>query len=360
MEPTDAEELLWRQEGVIVRITLNRPHVLNALSLGMLDFLSRLMVPVGDAPDVHALIVEGAGDRAFSAGGDVRAVWEARRNGFDALKDRLYRVEYTLNWRVHRFGKPYVALMDGITMGGGCGISVHGSHRVVTERTILAMPETGLGFFPDVGASWFLPRCPGRLGYYLGLTGASVAAADAIYCGLADAYVPSVELPALVAALADGADPDTALARFAADPGPPPLAAARPVIDRCFAAATAQGILDALAHEPGTFAGETLARLRTLPPFSLAVTLKALHAGAEMGIDDCLTQDFRACLYFMGGAGDFFEGVRATFIDKDGAPKWRHASLAEVNPADVDACFASLGAKDLTFPSCVSPAPWRR
>lgn len=337
-------ELRLSESNGLARAVLDRPRALNALSLAMYRGLSDAVRGWGRDPAIRAVLVEGAGERAFCAGGDIRLLWEARARGDQALTVEVFRVEYRLNQHIHRYPKPYIALMDGITMGGGCGISVHGSHRVVTEHTRLAMPETGIGFFPDVGATWFLTRCPGEVGAYLGLTGAMLGAADAIHAGLADAFVPAVRLKDLAAALEAGEDPDRAIAHFAANPGPAWLETHGAAIDRAFGGASVATIHEALQGE-GDWGRSLAATLQGRSPFSLAVTLEALRRGRDLdSVEDCLAMEFRLCRRFLE-RDELYEGIRAAVVDKDRQPRWETA----VDPAAVVACFASLGDEELSF-----------
>ena len=343
-----APELLIGHKGGVACITLNRPRVLNALSLAMYRELGDVLEKSAANPDVDLVVVRGAGERGFCAGGDLHVVHAACARGDAAFVDDVFRTEYTLNRRIHAYPKPYMALMDGLVMGGGCGISVHGSHRVVTERTRLAMPETAIGFFPDVGSGHFLSRCPGALGTYLALTGTAIGAADAIAGGLADACVPSGLLDKLVDALATGMPAEKAIAEFAVDPGEPSLQRHGEVIERCFSRESVEAVVAALAAEEGAFARETHGRLSAIAPFSLKVTLQAIRSAAAMSVEECLIMDFRVCRRMVWRA-DFAEGVRALLVEKDGDPKWQPGSLSAVDAAEVGACFASLGAKDLSF-----------
>jgi len=334
-------------------VTLNRPQALNALTLPMIEAMDARLAAWATDPAVDAVVARGAGDRAFCAGGDVRAIWQAGKDG-DALTRDFFRAEYRLNRRIKVFAKPYVALIDGITMGGGVGVSVHGSHRVATERTLFAMPETRIGLFPDVGASHFLPRLEGKLGLYLGLTGARLRAADALYTGIATHYVDGARLPELEAALAEvlaggaGADVDAALAGFTSDPGPAPLAEHRAAIDRCFASVTVEGIIAALEDEGGDWAETALKALRAASPTSLKITVEELRRGARLEFDGSMSMEFRlsqACL----ARHDSYEGIRAAVIDKDNAPQWLPADLADVSAELVAAHFAPPPGGDLTF-----------
>jgi enoyl-CoA hydratase/carnithine racemase len=355
---TETAEILLERRGGLGLITLNRPKALNTLSLAMYRrFDPQLLAWAKDEP-VQALLVRGAGDRAFCAGGDVRAIYDARLQpqGAGDYKADFFREEYCLIQRVHRFPKPYVALVDGITMGGGCGISINGSHRVATERTVFAMPEVHIGLFPDVGASRFLTMCPGRVGLYLALTGARVRAADALYCGFATHYVPHDRLGELTEALATlpwnererSRQVDAAIARFTADPGPASLPALQTAIDRCFGHGSVEEIVAALEREPGDWATQALAAIARASPLSLKITFHQLELGRGMEIEAALALEYRMTQHVMAGH-DFFEGIRALLVDKDNAPRWEHAAPAAVTAAEVARYFADLGERELRF-----------
>jgi enoyl-CoA hydratase len=355
-----SDEILRERRGGIALVTLNRPRALNTLTLGMYRMLDPDLVAWGEDPAIEAVVIRGAGGRAFCAGGDVRAIYDAGRGrGEDAtsgLTADFFREEYGLIQRVCRFPKPYIALLDGITMGGGAGVSVHGSHRVASEKFLIAMPETAIGLFPDIGATTFLNRCPGRIGRYLGLTGARIKAADALYCGLVTHCVPSGRFDDLTEALAGlawrrggaRAQVDELLARFAEPAEPAPLEALRPAIDRCFAAETVEGIVAALEDEGGDWAQAALASLAKASPTSLKLTLRQLQIGARYDVEEALQLEYRMTQHVMQ-RHDFFEGVRALLVDKDQAPRWQPASLAEVGEADVDFYFRPLGERELSF-----------
>ncbi len=352
----ETDEIEFYEKGGAGFVTLNRPKALNALTLGMIRALKPQLEKWRDDKAVEAVVITGAGDRAFCAGGDVRAVYEAGRNG-GSLTEEFFREEYRLNRMIHVFPKPYVALVDGITMGGGVGLSVHGSHRVATEKTMLAMPETGIGLFPDVGGTYFLPRLPGRIGLFLALTGWRLNAADTVYCGLATDFVSSERIPALIDAFgtADWAsgDAETVVDRVidAAKESPEAsaLAERRGVIDRCFAASSVEAILAALDAEPGDWPAKIAGIIRKQSPTSLKVTFAQIARGAALDFDSAMVDEYRMSQAFMAGS-DFYEGIRAVLVDKDHKPKWRPDELAAVTPGMVEAYFRSLGDRDLTFP----------
>lgn len=338
-----AEDLLLDRRGGMRLIRLNRPRALNALTLEMTRRLDRELRDWAVDPAVSVVAIRGVGPRAFCAGGDVRTLYQAGPGS--AYTETFYREEYALNRRIFRFPKPYVALIDGVVMGGGVGVSAHGSHRVATERTLFAMPETGIGLFPDVGATWLLSRCPGETGLYLGLTGARISAADLLSLGLAEAMVPSRHLDDLEAGLAEAstrAEIDALLDRHQADPGEGTLAPDRAAIDRCFAAPTVEAILSALEEEGTDWARATAATLRSKSPTSLKVSLRQLRLGRRLpDFEAAMRLEFRLMQRFMAG-GDFFEGVRALLIDKDQRPRWSPNRLEAVTEAAVDAYFAPL------------------
>jgi enoyl-CoA hydratase len=356
-------EILLARDGGVASLTINRPQALNALTLENYRRIAPALTAWAEDPTVRAVVVRGAGGRAFCAGGDVRAVYEAGRGiaGDRSLTAVFFCEEYRLIREIHRFPKPYIAIIDGITMGGGAGISVNGAYRIATERTLLAMPETGIGLFPDVGATRFLNRSPGRIGRYLGLTGARLKAADALYSGFATHFVMQDRIEALSRSLAgtawqtgrEFAQVEARLAEFAADPGPAPLAALRPAIDDCFSADGIESILDALAAAAAAgaqaeWASATRAGLYKKSPTSLKVTARQLATERDFEIEQALVLEYRLTQHFMA-AHDFYEGVRALLIDKDQAPHWRPATLAEVDDASVEAYFAPLGERELRF-----------
>ena len=338
---TDAE-IRFEQDGKLARIVLDRPKALNALTLAQVHAMHPQLAAWAIDPDVACVVIEGAGEKAFCAGGDIRALYEACKAHDMPFVQSFYRDEYRLNRRIKTFPKPYVALIDGIVMGGGVGISVHGSARVATERTLFAMPETGIGFFPDVGGTFFLPRCPGRTGLYLGLTGARLKAADTLYVGVATHYVPSERLAELCAELAAGKAADSTLSAFHQDPGPAPLAEKRAIIDECFAGDSLDAVMAALAAHPDPWAAQTLAVLRSKSPTALAIAFEQITRGASLDFDAAMRLEFRLALD-LAPAGDFAEGIRAVIVDKDNKPAWAPR-------VDVGHAFDTPpGCGDLTF-----------
>jgi len=357
-----SDEILLGREGSLATLIINRPQALNALTLDNYRRFDPALRAWAEDQSVHAVVVRGAGERAFCAGGDVRAVYEAGRgiSGDPDLTAVFFREEYELIRRIHRFPKPYIAVIDGITMGGGAGISVNGAYRIATERTLFAMPETAIGLFPDVGATRFLNRCPGHVGRYLGLTGARLGAADTLFCGFATHVVPHERVAELVEALgrvawetgSEQGQIDAVVARFTIDPGPAPLRALRPTIDRCFAGGSVEAILDRLAEEAAAggaqseWAAETRGGLERKSPTNLKITLRQLTVGLDYDLDAALVLEYRLTQHAMA-AHDFYEGVRAMLIDKDQKPRWQPATLGEVSVSGVDAYFAPIGDREL-------------
>ncbi len=325
------DEVIVETEGSLGRLRLNRPKALNALNHEMVGLIDHALDLFAADRAVTAVLLTGEGERGLCAGGDLRSLYENET----AVAEPFWRDEYRLDSRISRFEKPFVAVMDGITMGGGVGLSGHAAHRIVTERSRIAMPETGIGYLPDVGGTWLLPRAPGELGTYLGLTGAQIGAADAIFCDLADAFIPSTALPELIAALAAGEEVEAVLSRFARDPGPAPLADHRGVIDRCFAFDRMDEIVSALDADGSDFAGQTKEVLLTKAPSSLVLTLCLLRLGRSApNLEACLEREFHASLAVLE-EGDFREGIRAAVIDKDKSPRWNPPHLDQVDPARI-------------------------
>jgi enoyl-CoA hydratase/carnithine racemase len=319
------------------RILLNRPRALNALNLPMIRACAAILQTWRDDPHVDAVVIEGAGDRAFCAGGDIRVLREAQIAGDLATVDEFFAEEYALNLAIATYPKPYIALVDGICMGGGIGLSVHAPYRVATEHAGFAMPETAIGFFPDIGATFLLPRLAGALGTYLGLTGARVNGADAVHAGLATHFTPRDRLPALSAALAT--DGVAALAAFNQPLPPDTLAEHRSAIDRCFAAETVSAIVARLEAEATPWADATLKALRHVSPSALHWTLLALRRGRDLTLKQALDAEFALTRSTMAQP-DFAEGVRAMLVDKDRKPKWQPARIEDVDPARIAAVFA--------------------
>ncbi|MFC8700870.1 enoyl-CoA hydratase/isomerase family protein [Streptomyces anulatus] len=356
---TGDEEVLVRTEGRAGRLVLNRPEALNALSHRMVLRIEEALSAWRDDPAVETVVISGAGERGLCAGGDIRAIYEDARGGGTESAD-FWRDEYRLNALIARYPKPYVALMDGIVMGGGVGVSAHGTVRIVTERSRIAMPETGIGFVPDVGGTYLLSLAPGELGTHLALTGAPVGAADALLCGLADHFVPSERLDALLADLARTSVHD-ALAEHVGQAPPGELAAHREWIDHCYAAGTVEEIVDRLVGSGVPAAKEAAATLTTKSPTAIKVTLTSLRRARQLGpLERVLEQEYRVSCAALTSP-DLVEGIRAQVIDKDRDPRWSPARLAGVADADVARYFTPLGADRelrLTSPDPLQEVPW--
>lgn len=347
-------DLIARREGGAGIIRLNRPKAINAVTLEMFREIGKALDEFEADPAVGLILLEGAGERGLCAGGDIRALWESAQVAGD-LGKVLWREEYILNARIAKLAKPYVAFMDGIVMGGGVGLSAHGAHRVVTERTRLSMPEVGLGFFPDVGGTWLLSHAPGETGTYFGLTGQPMNGPDAIYAGFADAGVPSRKLAELREALvnlsvdADAARVKATIAGFATGEATSPVAAIRPRIDAWFAHGRMDDIIAALRRDGSELARTTLKTLNEKSPRGMVVTLKLLRLARASGtLEECLAREYRAALAVFASE-DFREGVRAAVIDKDREPKWSPPRIEEVTPEMVAPYFANIGADELVL-----------
>jgi len=340
-------EILFERRGAAGVVTLNRPQALNAVTHAMVRALAQQLTEWEDDAAVTRVIITASGERAFSAGGDIRDLYELARAGRRADALNFWRDEYPLNALIKHYRKPYVALIDGIVMGGGVGISVNGSHRVAGDRFAFAMPEVGIGFFPDVGATYFLPRLPGELGTFCALTGERLGAADAVAAGVATHRVPSVRFPDLVDALCGTTPVDAMLAAFAENADGDSVIAHRPAIDRIFAGDRIEDIL-AEAERAGDWAGGMVAKIRTKSPLSLKIALRQMRLGKALPFDECMRTEFRIVSRIIHGH-DFYEGVRAVVIDKDNAPRWDPPSLAQVDDAEVERHFAPLGADELTL-----------
>lgn len=334
-------DIIARIEGRAGRITLNRPQVLNALTQHMVSAIAQALDGWQHDDAVRLVMIEGAGERAFCAGGDIQSLYRTGRRAPE-IGRRFWFDEYRLNARIHHYPKSYVAIMDGVTMGGGAGISIHGSHRIVTERSTVAMPEASIGFMPDVGSTRLLADAPGETGLYLGLTAARISAADAIYAGFADAYVPSQRLAELKGRLAEAGDPSV-IGHFSETPPVSELKKSRGRIDLFFGRETLKGIAAALEDADGAWEAETLSAIRRVSPLSAAATFEAIRRARQLrGLEACLATEYRFAWRSLEGE-EFFEGIRAAVIDKDRKPKWQIARIEDVPPEYAERIFAPLG-----------------
>ncbi|XP_077393683.1 3-hydroxyisobutyryl-CoA hydrolase, mitochondrial [Festucalex cinctus] len=350
-------EVLLEKVGRAGVITMNRPKVLNALNLTMIrSIYPQLKKWEGDS-DTDLVIIKGAGGKAFCAGGDVRAITAAAKVG-DPLSQVFFREEYILNNAIGTCRKPFVAFIDGITMGGGVGLSVHGRFRVATERTMFAMPETALGLFPDVGGGYFLPRLRGKLGLFLALTGFRLRGRDVHAAGIATHFVHSNKMSDLENELLSLSSPSAeniskVLDSFHKESGldcdqPFVLDKHMSDIDRLFNSSSMEGVMHNLKADGSQFAKKQMETLSKMSPTSLKLTFRQLQLGATLSLQDVLVMEYRLSQACMRGI-DFHEGVRAVLVDKDQNPKWKPATLEEVTDGSVEECFSSLGDKDLTL-----------
>ena len=352
--PPDTEpEVLIRREGRLGRITLNRPQALNALTLDMVRIITPALAEFAADPGIVAVALDGAGHRGLCAGGDIRALYDAIVAGDRASPETFWREEYQLNAAIAAFPKPYVAFMDGVVMGGGIGLSAHGHPRLVTETTMIAMPECGIGFFPDVGGTYLLSRSPGELGTHVALTAARLGAADAIAVGLADYFLPRALWPEVIAALGRCASSDTVLptlATFTTAPPAGPLAGHRHWIDQAYAGDSVEHITKRLAALEQPEAQRAAKALAGNSPLTVKVTLAALRRARDLpGLNECLEVEY-AMSVPLAFAGDFQEGIRAAVVDKDRKPRWRHAALGDVGPMDVREFFKHAAGHALGLP----------
>ena len=333
------EEVIVRTEGSTGRLTLNRPRALNAVNADMCLAISGALLAWRDEDQIGSVLIDGAGDRAFCAGGDIRVVAESGKTDGAAAR-RFFQAEYRMNELLHRFAKPVIAIMDGITMGGGVGISAPARYRIATERTLWAMPEGDIGLFPDVGGGWRLPRLPGETGTWLALTGARLKAADLVGLGIVTHLVPSERIEALKSALCSG-QTDEVLAAFTVDPGPAPLDEHREKLDRLFGSNTIEEIMAALARGGG-WARAQAAILERKCPTTLKVALRLIREGARRtSFAEEMAVEYRLAVR-LTRRHDFIEGVRAVIVDKDNAPRWSPGMLDGVTDGLLDELFAPL------------------
>jgi enoyl-CoA hydratase len=347
-------DLIVRRESAAGIIRLNRPKAINAVTYEMSLGVDAALDRFEQDSAVAVVVLEGAGERGLCAGGDIRSLYESSRAGGD-LGKIFWRQEYIMNARIAKYPKPYVAFMDGLVMGGGVGLSAHARHRVVTEKTKLAMPEVGLGFFPDVGGTWLLSRSPGEIGAYFGLTGQTMNGPDAIFARFADAVVPSTKLPALREALTavrpgvTSGEVDTIITGFATGESAGPIAAIQPSIDRWFSQDRMEDILAALKADGSEEALSALKALNEKSPRGMVVTLKLLRLGrGSASLEECLVREYRAALEVFR-SDDFREGIRAAVIDKDRNPRWSPPRVEDVTPEMLAPYFAKIGADELVF-----------
>jgi enoyl-CoA hydratase/carnithine racemase len=347
-----SNDILFSVRNGIGTIQLNRPQALNALTHDMCIPLEKHLRDWAADTAVKAVIIKGSGEKAFCAGGDIRKLADRGPEGVSYRKS-FWHDEYRCNTLIGEYPKPFIALIDGIFMGGGVGLSVHGSHRIISEFAHFAMPETGIGLFPDVGGTYFLPRCPGELGMFLGLTGTRLKGADILTAGVATHFVPRAGMAALEQALVDAAPGDRVgidaiVTKFAADPGPSQLAERKPEIDRRFGGDSVAAVMMALESDPTPFSVEQAAIIRSKSPTSVKLTFAQLRRGRALSLRDCMKLEWRICNHVALGH-DFYEGVRAVIIDKDHKPKWQPARLEDVGDAEIEEYFTPVPDGELQF-----------
>jgi enoyl-CoA hydratase len=345
-------DVIVRAQGSLRRLTLNRPQTINALTLGMAETMTLFLRQWANDLAVSAVLIDGAGERGLCAGGDLRALYDAKKSQ-GSFPAHYWATEYKLDVLIARYPKPVVALMTGLVMGGGVGISAHASHRVVTDRSAVAMPECIIGLVPDVGASFILARAPGSTGMHLALTGARMTAADAIYSGFADIHVAATGITGIPEALADCRDAASVTARLrglSTAPAPGRLSAAQSWIDACYRTDTVEDVAERLRNVDHDDARAAHEAIRKGSPTSLKVTLQNVREAASFKrVEQSFQQDYRIVLACHAGH-DFIEGIRAAIVDKDRNPKWQPARLEDVTPDIVERHFKSVGALELQFP----------
>ena len=343
-----SDEVLFKQKGQLGIITLNRPSALNALTLSMIQAMQKQLQQWKQDNSILAVVVVAAPGKAFCAGGDVRWLYNAGKHG-DSQQMQFFEHEYRLNHFIHSFGKPYISLIDGMAMGGGVGISLHGSHPIASERFVFAMPETAIGFFPDIGASYLLNRCPDSLGIYLALTGNRLASQDAKCAGLVKYIVASESMPKLLEALIAAdlssdavAQVNACIEQFAKPHDASEVSQLNPLIDICFTQASVELIYQALEKLDNQWASSIAESLKKKSPLSLKITLAQMHKTKAFSLAECLKMDYDLVGHFMQGS-DFYEGVRALLVDKDQNPQWNPSALDLVTEKMVISYFERAG-----------------
>ncbi len=345
------QDVIFEKIGCCGVISLNRPRALNAVTLDMVYAISAALKTYAADPAIACVAIRSTSARAFCSGGDIKTLYELGCADKHAEQMAFFRAEYNLCRQISRFPKPYVALIDAITMGGGVGASIYGSHRVAGEALQFAMPEVGIGFFPDIGGTFFLPRLKGKFGTYLALTGSPVDAGDAIALGIATAHVPAARFDSLLGRLSEGADVDEAIAAETAAIPDTPLLRQKDLIEECFAPADVAGILeklDAAGRTGSAFAVKTVETLRSRSPTSLAIALRQMQLGPNLDLESALRLEFRLGQHVVRGH-DYYEGVRTALIDKHDKPRWKPADISHVSAKEIDDCFTPLTEGELIF-----------
>lgn len=332
-----SDEILFEKRGVAGFVRLNRPKALNALTTNMVDILAEQLALWAKDDDVHHTVVTSNSEKAFCAGGDVRAVYEAEKAG-DTAVEKFFFDEYHLNYQIKTYPKPYISLIDGICMGGGAGISVHGSHRVGTEKTLFAMPETAIGLIPDVGATYFLARMPHHIGTYCAMSSGRLTQGDALKTGLLTHTTSHEQIEDLALALETSEDIDATLARFHSEPGAAPIMEHVELIEEIFSAASPLEVTERLKASSDEFAKDTLKGLLQKSPTSVSLTHEQMRRGVDLDFAECLRMEYRM-VHTILRRTDFYEGVRAVLVDKDHDPKWSPETLEKIDPAVIRTYF---------------------
>ncbi|WP_346914021.1 enoyl-CoA hydratase/isomerase family protein [uncultured Roseibium sp.] len=340
-----SDDILFEQRGAAGFITLNRPQALNALNHGMVTAMARQLTAWAGDDGISHVVICGEGEKAFCAGGDIRSIYDAKIAGETGLAD-FFHDEYLLNAQIKSYPKPYISLIDGIVMGGGVGVSVHGSHRVGTENTMFAMPETGIGFFPDVGGTWFLPRMPKETGTYCALSAGRLKQADALETGVLTHATSREKLPALMEALEQAADVDAALAGFHVDTEPSDLMTRADLIEEVFSAPTVTDVMNRLDACGDPWGQKVAAGIRSKSPTSVHLAFEQMRRGAKLDFSGCMRLEYRIVTKILEGH-DFFEGVRALLVDKDQSPKWQPNRLDQIDETVLAPYFEEPASGDL-------------
>ncbi|MEE4012599.1 enoyl-CoA hydratase/isomerase family protein [Roseibium sp. FZY0029] len=341
-----SDEILFQKRGKAGFVILNRPKALNAINHAMVLAMAAQLTRWADDPEIAHVVVTGAGDKAFCAGGDIRSIYDARMSGqMDGL-GAFFRDEYILNAQIKAYPKPYIALINGIVMGGGVGVSVHGSHRIGTEKTLFAMPETGIGFFPDVGGTYFLPRMPRSSGIYCALSAGRLKQGDALATGVLTHAVSEATLADLERDLETADDIGAVLAPYLVTPENGPVAESFDLIDETFSASSVEEILSRLEKSGSDFAGKAAAAIRQKSPTSVLIAFEQMKRGGQLSFNDCMKLEYRIVSRILKGT-EFYEGIRAVLVDKDQDPKWSPSQISQVDSAELASYFEEPADGDL-------------
>ncbi|MEP3049477.1 MAG: enoyl-CoA hydratase/isomerase family protein [Roseibium sp.] len=340
------DDILFEKRGKAGFVTLNRPKALNALNHGMVTDLAAQLAHWADDASISHVVIKGAGEKAFCAGGDIRSIYDARMAGESKGLAAFFKGEYLLNAQIKAYPKPYISLINGIVMGGGVGVSVHGSHRVGTEKTTFAMPETGIGFFPDVGGTYFMPRMPNYIGVYCALSAGRMKQGDALATGVLTHAVSESDLLSVEKALEETESIDEALKPFSMTAEPGPLVENGRLIEACFSAGSVMEVLERLDRFDDPFAGKTAEAIRSKSPTSVLIAFEQMQRGGRLSFNECMTLEYRIVSRILQGA-DFFEGVRAVLVDRDQSPNWLPDTLAQVDSEDLASYFDEPADGDL-------------